>query len=172
MTDAEQKDLVASIAESQKELVEQQKRTDQQLAKTDAQLDRSSRKRDRLGELVGNIGNNKGDIAEEFFYRSFLKNPPLAAMQFDTVNRNLNGHRGGIQEEYDLVLINGDSLMVLEVKAKAHEKDLGHYRQFAGLATLASHTALTANAEEPILLLVTHKVVAREGRVIGCAPSP
>ena len=209
MTDAELKALVASIAvaqrelvEKQKELTEQQKRTDAQLAatdaqlaktdaqlaKTDAQLDKVSRKLDRLGELVGGISNNQGDIAEEFFYRSFLKRPVLGSMHFDSVSRNLNNHKGSIQEEYDLVLINGDSLAVIEVKAKAHEKDLivmverkmprfpllfkefSHYRRYAGIATLATNDALIARAQELGLFLLTqqgkHQVVIQEGRII------
>ncbi len=33
-------------------------------------------------------------------------------------------HRGKIQEEYDLFLINGKSIAVIEVKYKAHLKDI------------------------------------------------
>lgn len=207
-----QKELV----EQQKELVEQQKRTDAQiaagearqaktdaqlaktdaqlaktdaqLAKTDAQLEKVSRKLGRLGELVGGISNNQGDIAEEFFYRSFLKNPTLGTMQFDSVSRNLNNKKGNVQEEYDLVLINGDSLAVLEIKAKAHVKDLevmvtrkmphfpllfrefSHYRRYAGIATLVANDALIAKARELGLYLLTqqgdHQVVVQEGRKI------
>jgi Holliday junction resolvase-like predicted endonuclease len=33
-------------------------------------------------------------------------------------------HRGQIQEEYDLVMTNGDAIAVVEVKYKAHKNDL------------------------------------------------
>ncbi len=207
ITDAKLKAMFAGLVMAQKDLVAQQRRTDAQiaatdaqlaatdaqlaktdaqLAKTDAQLDKVGRKLDRLGELVGGISNNQGDIAEEFFYRSYLKNPVLGQMRFDSVSRNLNNHKGSIQEEYDLVLINGDSLAVIEVKAKAHEKDLlvmverkmphfpilfrefSHYRRFAGIATLVANDALIARAEELGLFLITqqgdHQIVVQEGR--------
>lgn len=196
MTDDELRQLVASIAIAQKELTEQQKRTDIQLAKTDAQLAKTdahlakvSRKLDRLGELVGNISNNQGDIAEEFFYQSLLKKPELGSLKFDSISRNLNNHIGNIQEEYDLVLMNGNSLAVIEVKAKAHPKDLEafvqrkmvnfpklfkgykNYQRYAGFATLVSNEALVAKAQELGLFLLTqrgkHRILAQEGRLIN-----
>ena len=182
-TDAQLAKTDAQLAATDAQLA----KTDAQLAKTDAQLGKVGRKLDRLGELVGGISNNQGDIAEEFFYRSYLKNPVLGQMRFDSVSRNLNNHKGSIQEEYDLVLINGDSLAVIEVKAKAHEKDLlvmverkmphfpilfrefSHYRRFAGIATLVANDALIARAEELGLFLITqqgdHQIVVQEGRV-------
>ncbi|MFZ2727103.1 MAG: hypothetical protein WAX77_12680 [Methylococcaceae bacterium] len=186
MTDDELKALVASLAIGQRELTEQQKRTDAQLAKTDAQLEKMSRKIDRLGELVGNISNNQGDIAEEFFFQSFVKNPVLGNMKFDSVSRNLNNRIGQLQEEYDLVLINGDSLAVIEVKAKAHINDLekmisrkmtnfkklfkiyDNYHLYAGIATLVTNDGLIEKAKELGLFLLTqqgdHTAIIQTGR--------
>ena len=188
MTDDELKQLVASLAIGQHELTEQQKKTDAQLAKTDAQLEKTSRKLDRLSELVGNISNNQGDIAEELFYQSFIKNPTLGNIQFDSVSRNLNNHLGNLQEEYDLVLINGDSLAVIEVKAKAHISDLERminrkmvnfpklfsvYRDFhtyAGIATLVTNDELIEKARELGLFLITqqgdHTAIVQTGRLL------
>jgi hypothetical protein len=182
-TDAQLAKTDAQLAKTDAQLA----KTDAQLAKTDAQLDRVSRKLDRLGELVGGISNNQGDMAEEFFYRSYLKNPVIGSMRFDTISRHLNTKKGNVEEEYDLVLINGDSLVVIEVKAKAHEKDLlvmverkmpnfpilfkefSHYRRFAGIATLVSNDTLVARAKELGLFLITqqgdHQIVVQEGRV-------
>jgi len=92
MTDAELKNLVASLAIAQQknevqfaeimaevaeqhkktetaiaEVAEQHKKTDIQLAKTDAQLAKTSAKVDKVAMLVGNLANNQGDSAEEFF---------------------------------------------------------------------------------------------------------
>lgn len=188
MTDDELKALFASLAIAQCELTEQQKRTDIQLAKTDAQLAKTSQKLDRLGELVGNISNNQGDIAEEFFFRSFIKNPRLGTIKFDSVSRNLNNQIGNLQEEYDLVLINGDSLAVIEVKAKAHINDLEKmisrkmanfpklfkiykdYHIYAGIATLVTNETLIEKAKELGLFLLTqqgeHMAIVQTGRVL------
>lgn len=195
MTDDELKALVASLAVSQKELTEQQKRTDEQLAKTDAQLAKTdaqlaktSQKLDRLGELVGNISNNQGDIAEEFFFQSFVKNPVLGDIKFDSVSRNLNNHIGNLQEEYDLVLINGDTLAIIEVKAKAHVNDLEqminrkmanfpklfnayrNYHYYGGIATLVTNEMLIEKARELGLFLLTqqgdHTAIVQAGRLL------
>ena len=36
----------------------------------------------------------------------------------------MGSHSGQIQEEYDLVMTNGDAIGIVEVKYKAHENDL------------------------------------------------
>jgi hypothetical protein len=195
MTDDELKQLVASLAigqrevtQSQRELTEQQKKTDIQLAKTDAQLAKTSQKLDRLGELVGNISNNQGDIAEEFFYRSFKKNPVLNNIRFDSVSRNMNNSIEQLEDEYDIVLINGDTLAIIEVKAKAHIKDLEkmiakkvvnfpklfhayqNYHLYAGVATLLTNNDLIEKAQELGLFLLTqqgdHTAIVQTGRLL------
>ena len=42
------------------------KRTDEQIKRTDEKLE-------RLGITLGNVTNNQGDVAEEFFLKSLLK---------------------------------------------------------------------------------------------------
>ena len=84
----------------------------------------STRKLDKLGELYGNLGQNQGDVAEEFFFQSLIKDTHLGKIHFDDVVKNMEKHRGKIQEEYDLVMTNGDAIAVVEVKYKAHTNDL------------------------------------------------
>jgi hypothetical protein len=103
MTDEELKQLVASLAIDQKEL---------------------SRKLESIGIHLGNITRNQGDVAEEFFFHSLVNDTRLGTIHFDDVTKNMSKHRGKLQEEYDLVLTNGDAVAVVEVKYKAHEKDL------------------------------------------------
>ncbi len=117
MTDDELKDLVASLAVSQKETDEQMRRTDEQMKRTDEKLE-------RMGINLANIGKNQGDVAEDFFYQSLIRNNRLGKLNFDDVTRNMEKHRGDIQEEYDLFMTNGDSIAIVEVKYKAHLKDI------------------------------------------------
>ncbi|MCK5720178.1 MAG: hypothetical protein KAH84_09565 [Thiomargarita sp.] len=115
MTDNELKELVASLA------IAQQK-TDVQMAKTDAQMAKTDAKLDRIAALVGNIANNQGDSAEEFFYQSFINNPNLGKIHFDTIYRNLPANTKKLQDEFDIVLVNETSIAIVEVKHKAHPK--------------------------------------------------
>ena len=152
MTDDELKALIASIAlvqketgeeikalaVAQKETGEQMKRTDEQMKRTDEQINRTDEqmkrtdeqmkrtdeKLERIGINLGNIGQNQGDVAEEFFFQSLIKDNRLGKIYFDDVVKNMEKHRGQIQEEYDLVMTNGDVIAVVEVKYKAHKTDL------------------------------------------------
>lgn len=117
MTDEELKALVASLAVDSKNLHEAQKLTDEQMKRTDEKLE-------RIGISLGNVTNNQGDVAEEFFFNSLIKDNHLGTIYFDDVVKNMEKHRGQIQEEYDLVMTNGDAVAVVEVKYKAHENDL------------------------------------------------
>ena len=131
MTDNELKELVASLAISQKEtslqiqaLSVSQQKTDEQLKKTDKQLTETDRKLDKVAKMLGGIGANQGDIAEDFFYNSLVVNNSLGELQFDDVTKNMEKHRGKIHEEYDIFLTNGESIAVIEVKYKAHLQDV------------------------------------------------
>jgi len=103
MTDKELKELVASLAVSQKE---------------------TGRKLDKVAKMLGGISDNQGDVAEDFFYNSFIKDNHLGALAFDDITKNMAKHRGNIQEEYDIFLTNGESIAIIEVKYKAHLEDI------------------------------------------------
>jgi len=131
MTDDELKELVASLAIAQKETDKQLKETDQQiketnqqLKETDKQLKETDRKVQKVSELFGNVSQNQGDIAEDFFFNSLALDNHLGSISFDDITRGMFKHRGKIQEEYDLFLTNGDSIAIIEVKYKAHLRDV------------------------------------------------
>jgi Holliday junction resolvase-like predicted endonuclease len=124
MTDDELKALVASLAVDSKNLHEAQRITDEQMKRTDEQMKRTDEKLERMGISLGNVTNNQGDVAEEFFLNSLLKDNHLGSIHFDDVARNIEKHRGQMQEEYDLVMTNGDAIGIVEVKYKAHTNDL------------------------------------------------
>jgi len=124
MTDDELKALVASLAVSQA-------KTDAQLARTDAKLDRlaemygtASSKIDRLAEMYGGSSNNQGAVAEEFFLNSLAANPVLLGVRYDFIDRHLSRHHGKLQDEFDIVMINGSVVALIEVKYKVHPRDL------------------------------------------------
>ena len=110
MTDEELKALVAGLAVAQKKTDEQMKRTDETLK--------------RMGIQLGGVTNNQGDVAEEFFFNSLVDDAHLGPIHFDDIIKGMEKHRGQIQEEYDLVMTNGEAVGIVEVKYKAHENDL------------------------------------------------
>jgi len=128
MTDDELKALVASLAVSQKQTDEQMKRTDKHINErmklTDEQMKRTDEKLKSIGIQLGNMSKNQGDVAEAFFYNSLINNLNLGNLQFDDITKNMEKHRGKVQEEYDLFLTNGNAIAVIEVKYKVHINDL------------------------------------------------
>jgi len=124
MSDIDLKELVASLAISQKKTDEQLQRTDEQLQRTDKQLQRTDAKLDKVAKLLGNIGQNQGDIAEEFFYNSLVENTEVGGIKYDEIIRGMEKHRGNTQEEYDIVLVNENSIALIEVKYKANLGDI------------------------------------------------
>jgi chromosome segregation ATPase len=115
---------IADLFVFQKEVSEQMKQTDEQMRRTDEKLARTDAKLERIGVQLGNIAKNQGDVAEEFFYNSLIEDAHLGSIHFDDVAMNMQKHRGQIQEEYDLVMTNGEAVGIIEVKYKAHQNDL------------------------------------------------
>jgi hypothetical protein len=122
---------IEALQKSQLETEEQLKRTDEQLAKTDAQLAsfiaRQEKGEVQLAEtkrILSGIGINLGNVAEEFFANSLQKNKKLGKVKFDAVALQLKGHKGKVQDEFDVVMYNGNSVGLVEVKHKVHPADV------------------------------------------------
>ena len=117
MTDEELKELVASLAIKSDRLDAQQRKTDEQMRKTNETLK-------SIGIQLGNMSRNQGDVAEEFFFNSLANDTHLGAIHFDDIAKNEHKRRGKTEEEYDIVMTNGNAIGIVEVKYKAHESDL------------------------------------------------
>jgi hypothetical protein len=117
MTNKELNELFAKLAISQD-------RTDAQLAATDRQLAKTMATVEKVSKQIGGIGRNQGDITEEFFYNSLNANPVVGGIKFDRVTPNLIVGTKKRQSEFDIVLTNGSSVAIVEVKNKAHASDL------------------------------------------------
>ncbi len=180
MNDEELKALVAGLAAAQDRTDEQLAKTDAQLAenaaqqaenaaqqaKTDAQLAKTDAKLNKLAEMYGGVSNNLGATTEEFFHNSLKADPMLGGVRFEFVKKNVTCSHNGLQDEFDLLLVNGREVFVVEVKHKAHEKDLerllaekapnfrrlfpeySDHRQRLALATFHIHDDLKKSALE------------------------
>ena len=73
---------------------------------------------------MGSISNNQGDVAEEFFFNTLAAKPKVADVTYDSIEKNLNKSQGSLQDEFDLVMVNGTDVLVIETKYKAHKSDL------------------------------------------------
>ena len=142
MTDQELKDLVASLAVKSDRLDAQlatsQAKTDTQISKSDeqmallaasqvetrAEVRETSRVIKEIGRRMGAMASNQGDVAEEFFYNSLEARPQIGGITFNSVSPNLIFGNKGKHSEFDIVMVNGQSVALIEVKYKAHVSDL------------------------------------------------
>ncbi len=89
-----------------------------------ASQEKSDRRLDKVTKMLGNMGNNQGDVAEEFFYNSLESKPTLAGINYDFIDKNAHRSKDNIEDEYDILLVNGKDIAIIETKYKAHTSDI------------------------------------------------
>ena len=172
------------------ELRRSQDRTDEQLARTDQQLAQNSKdianllrsqektdaRLEKVAKILGNIGISNGDFAEELFFNSLYANPFLGGLRYDSVKRNVSNRRRNRDEgEYDIVMYNGDTVALIEVKYKAHTNDIAKllknepqnfrqtfteykdYKFYLGLASTVTYDKLITEVREAGIFLLTQR---------------
>ena len=161
------------LREGTNELRESQKRTDEQMKRTDEQIKRTDEKLERIGKRLGSLGIAQGEFAEELFYRSLEDSPVLGDIIFDEVERRvrISAH----DYEFDIILKNGLSIGLVEVKYKAHPEEIceivkkrtetfrkrfneySDHKLYFGLATTITTPNLINKAKEEGIFLLTQK---------------
>ena len=159
-----QKENEREAKESFKEL----RKTIQEVAQLQKKNERERKENDReyrqrmkkLDKRIGSIGNNNGNIAEQYFINSFDEGETnFFGEKFDDMAPRVKGLKKGFRDEYDILLINGKSIGIVEIKYKAHENDIPkvikkaetfrvnfpeyqHHKVYLGLASLAFYPEL------------------------------
>jgi len=142
MTDEELKSLVASLAEERKEtdrrlkeferalkenaekigmlMKEPMKEPDGQMKEIDRRIERVSRQIDRVSKQMGGIDENIGYHAEQFFQDVFTENKVFGGIEYDDIILNMGYKDKTEKVEFDIVLENGNSVALIEVKNRIH----------------------------------------------------
>ena len=105
-----------------------QEKTDKQIqalsTETNVQMKRTEKLVNALSQNIDGVNKSIGLEAEEFFYSSLKKNPTIANTDFDFVYQNdIRNHKGETQE-IDILLENGSSVGVVEVKNRVSQKSI------------------------------------------------
>jgi hypothetical protein len=80
---------------------------------------------EKVNEMLGGIANSNGMFAEEYFVNSFDQSKHnLFGEHFDKIEKKIKGFDAGFEDEYDILLINGKSVGIVEVKYKARLEDV------------------------------------------------
>ncbi len=107
-----------------KEADERSKEADERLAKLEKFIDKETKDTKKLKQMIFGIGKNQGLVAEEFFQNSIKSTKRVGGIQYDMMYENLNKSARDLEAEYDIVLVNGNELAIIEVKYNAHQNDL------------------------------------------------
>ena len=123
-----QEQIARELKESHEKLSQELKESELRLEKSSLELkasqEKSDRRLDRVSQMLGSIGNNQGDVAEEFFVNSLKAKPILNSIQYDFVESNAHRKRSNIEDEFDILLVNGRDVAIIETKYKAHTTDI------------------------------------------------
>ena len=76
---------------------------------------------------VGGIGQSNGKVAESYFMNSFSKSMEFAGQKYDEIeqSRKKKIKSLNLQGEYDLLLYNCTSVVIIEIKYNAEKKHVG-----------------------------------------------
>jgi len=99
--------------------------TGRQITETGRQIAKTGRQIAKTDKLVGGISNNNGSFAEEYFYNSLRKGEKiLMGEKFDKLIKSeiMEDENKKTKGELDIILINGKSLVIIEVKFRVREK--------------------------------------------------
>jgi hypothetical protein len=117
-------------------------------------------------ELLSNVGHNNGEFAEYYFYNALRETMTLGDIKYDFIEKNIHQRSKRLQDEFDVVMYNGNSIALIECKYKAHEKDLtqlvesktknfkllnpdyANYAIYCGLASFTFYPELETQAQQ------------------------
>jgi flagellar biosynthesis GTPase FlhF len=96
-------------------------------------------------EQIGGISKSNGEFCEEYFINSFKENPTLLGEKYDYVAPYLIPHPMIVNDEYDLVLQNGTTTALIEMKYKADTHDVS--KMFSKLYTYRTNYPIFENCK-------------------------
>jgi len=118
--------LTKVIETMKEESVLAEKRMDKWIEKADLDRQRIDDSIKAMHQELGGITKSNGEVAESYFVNSFSKSMQFAGQEYDEIDHNLKrkSKKLNLQSEYDLVMYNGASVVIIEIKYKAREKDV------------------------------------------------
>jgi hypothetical protein len=118
--------------ETERILKESGRETDRRIQETDRQIKETDRilreKLDKLGERIGGMDDNIGHHAEQYFQDILSQTLSFGGIKYDEMIPNITYKSKKYEIEFDITLVNGKSIAIIEVKNRIHPGDV---RKFA-----------------------------------------
>ncbi len=77
-----------------------------------------------VSNQLGGMGNRHGKFAENFFFHALEEKMKLGDVKFDEIEQNMRHKRKNIVDEFDIVLYNGNSVGIVEIKYCVESKHI------------------------------------------------
>jgi hypothetical protein len=115
-----------SKLERKQELEEQDRAFAKKIAENDRLIKANSKE-------IGGISRSNGEVAEAYFINSFKKHPYFAGQEYQFLDANMSRYSKALdmKDEYDLLLYNGVSVVIIEIKYNARKEDVEQVLQKA-----------------------------------------
>jgi hypothetical protein len=114
------KELCEENRRNEQEAKQRSLEADRRSQEADRRLEKLEKKFDRLGIQVGGINDNIGYHAEQFFQDVFEEKLEFGGIKYDEMLPNLMYKDKGVKIEFDIALLNGNSIALIEVKNRIH----------------------------------------------------
>ncbi|MCL2063033.1 MAG: hypothetical protein FWG98_01495 [Candidatus Cloacimonetes bacterium] len=111
-----------------KEADERMKKLDALMASMTAQVERTSKGITELRAETSGISESNGMFTEAYFHNSMQNSMCFGGIKFDQLDKSFSRSKKmpdgtKIQGEYDIVLYNGDTIALIEIKYRARKGD-------------------------------------------------
>ncbi len=171
-------DLVISQQETAARFKETEKlvqATSVQMKKTDEQIKKSDAKWDRVSTRLGSMADNQGYTTEDYFYNSLIDTMKLGSVKYNEIAKNIHVKSKRMEDEFDIVMYNGNSIALIECKYKAHKSDVenliekkinnfrishpdySNYKIYLGIASFGFYDELEQYAKENGVAILKQK---------------
>ena len=134
----------ASMQETDRQLQEFKQRMDKQFAENERERKEDEQRRKEANQRsekewekfwnsmkamqqeVGGMGKSNGAVAESYFVNSFTNSMQFAGQEYDNIDHlsRRSSKKLNLKGEYDLVLYNCTSVVIIEIKYNARQKDV------------------------------------------------
>jgi len=141
LTWAEIKAMYAETDRRFKETARQMKETDRII---NEKFDRLDKLFAQTREQIGGISRSNGEFCEEYFINCFKEDPTFMGEKYDQILEYVRPYpKAVIDDEYDLILHNGNSVVLIEMKYKARLNDVG--KMFSKLESYRANYPMNKN---------------------------
>ena len=124
----------AAFAQAEKEIAELRQvlagnaegmdKLEQQVDRTAREVEDTSKTVKAVTKQLGGMANSEGDAAEEYFANTLTNELEFAGQRYDFSDRKVHRKRQGREDEFDVLMYNGTSVAIIEVKYKADLDDV------------------------------------------------